>query len=41
MQQKIGDIALFMGPSQVGGKDELLNIIVEFIDGAKKRWLKT
>ena len=37
MPKKIGNIELYMGPSQVGGKDNLLSAIVEFIDGAKKR----
>ena len=37
MPKKIGNIELFMGPSQVGDKDELLGTIVECIDGAQKR----
>lgn len=34
---KVGNIELYMGPHQVGGDDDLLDTIVRFIDGAKKR----
>jgi phosphatidylserine/phosphatidylglycerophosphate/cardiolipin synthase-like enzyme len=37
MPQKIGNIELYMGPHQLGGPDNLLDTIVEFIDGAQKR----
>jgi phosphatidylserine/phosphatidylglycerophosphate/cardiolipin synthase-like enzyme len=37
MPEKIGNIELYMGPSQLGGKDDLLSTIVKFIDDAKKR----
>lgn len=37
MPEKIGNIELYMGPSEVGGKDNLLNPIVEFINKAQKR----
>lgn len=37
MAQKVGNIEIYMGPHQIGGADDLLSIIVNFIDGAKKR----
>lgn len=40
MPEKIGrNIELYMGPKQIGGPDDLLEPIVKFIDGAKKRLL--
>ncbi|MCH7940004.1 MAG: phospholipase, partial [Candidatus Marinimicrobia bacterium] len=32
-----GNIELYMGPSQLGAPDNLQDVIVGFIDGAKKR----
>ncbi len=37
MPKKIGNIELYMGPKQVGAKDDLLSPIVDFMDGAQKR----
>ena len=37
MPKTIGNIELYMGPQQLGGPDNLLQAIVEFIDGAQKR----
>lgn len=37
MPLKIGNIELYMGPKQLGGNDDLLNPIVEFIDRAQKK----
>lgn len=37
MPEKVGNIELYMGPQEVGGKDNLLDTIVEFINGAEKR----
>ncbi len=37
MPEKIGNIELYMGPCQLGGDDDLLSTIIEFIDGAQKR----
>jgi len=37
MPQKIGNVELYMGPKEVGGKDDLCDAIVKFIDGAKKK----
>ncbi len=37
MPEKIGNIELYMGPEQLGGKDNLLDTIVQFIDGAKSK----
>ncbi|MFC1781783.1 phospholipase D-like domain-containing protein [Planctomycetota bacterium] len=37
MPRKIGDVELYMGPKEVGGKDDLCETIVKFIDGAKKK----
>lgn len=37
MPQKIGDIELYVGPHQLNEKDNLLDTIVDFIDGAGKR----
>lgn len=37
MPKTIGNIELYMGPDTVGGKDNLLNPIIDFIDGAQKR----
>ena len=37
MPQKIGNVELYMGPKEVGGKDDLCETIVKFIDGAKKK----
>ena len=34
---KIGNVELYMGPKEVGGKDDLCETIVKFIDGAKKK----
>ena len=36
MPKKIGNIEVYMGPSEVGSPDNLLNPIIDFIDGAKK-----
>jgi phosphatidylserine/phosphatidylglycerophosphate/cardiolipin synthase-like enzyme len=37
MPLTVGNIELYMGPHQVGGPDNLLEAIVNFIDGAQKR----
>lgn len=37
MAIQVGNIRLFMGPHQLGGEDNLLDVIVDFIDGAQKR----
>ncbi|MFC1785678.1 phospholipase D-like domain-containing protein [Candidatus Neomarinimicrobiota bacterium] len=37
MPKSIGNVKLYMGPDMVGGKDNLLNPIIDFIDGAQKR----
>lgn len=37
MPKLVGNILLYMGPDTVGGKDNLLNPIIDFINGAKKR----
>ena len=37
MPKAIGNIELFMGPHQLGGPDNLQEVIVNFIDGAQKR----
>lgn len=37
MPKVIGNIEIFMGPHQLGGPDNLLDVIVNFIDGAEKR----
>lgn len=37
MPQIIGNIELYMGPGELGGPDDLLAAIVNFIDGAQKR----
>jgi phosphatidylserine/phosphatidylglycerophosphate/cardiolipin synthase-like enzyme len=37
MSKKVGNIEIFMGPVQKGGADNLLETIVEFIDGSTKR----
>ena len=37
MSIKEGNIELHMGPSQLGAPDNLQDVIVGFIDGAKKR----
>jgi phosphatidylserine/phosphatidylglycerophosphate/cardiolipin synthase-like enzyme len=37
MAEKIGNIELYMGPNQLGAKDDLLRAIVGFIDGAQER----
>ena len=37
MPKKVGNIEIYMGPHQVGAKDDLLGTIVSFIDNAKKR----
>lgn len=37
MSKKVGNIELYMGPSQLGGDDDLQSTIVKFIDGAQKR----
>jgi phosphatidylserine/phosphatidylglycerophosphate/cardiolipin synthase-like enzyme len=39
MPKVIGDIELFMGPHQLGGPDNLQDVIVNFIEGAQKRLL--
>ncbi|MEO1033523.1 MAG: phospholipase D-like domain-containing protein [Bacteroidota bacterium] len=36
MPKKIGNIEIYMGPSQIGSPDNLLNPIIDFIDGAQK-----
>lgn len=37
MPEKVGNIEIYMGPHQIGGQDDLLKTIVDFIDGAKKK----
>ena len=37
MPKTIGKIELYMGPHQLSGDDNLLDVIVKFIDKAKKR----
>jgi phosphatidylserine/phosphatidylglycerophosphate/cardiolipin synthase-like enzyme len=37
MPEKVGNIELYMGPSQVDGPDDLLKTIVDFIDKAEKK----
>jgi len=37
MPKTIGNIEIFMGPHQLGGPDNLQEVIVNFIDGAQKR----
>jgi len=37
MPKVIGNIEIFMGPHQLGGPDNLQDVIVNFIDGAQKR----
>lgn len=37
MPEKVGNIEVYMGPHQLGGQDDLLKTIVDFIDGAQKR----
>jgi len=37
MPKVIGNIEIFMGPHQLGGPDNLQEVIVNFIDGAHKR----
>lgn len=37
MAKKIGNIELYMGPSDVGGPDDLEKVIVDFIDKTNKR----
>lgn len=37
MPKTIGNIELYMGPATLGGKDNLLDPIVNFIDGAQKK----
>jgi len=37
MPKAIGNIEIFMGPHQLGGPDNLQEVIVNFIDGAQKR----
>jgi len=37
MPKVIGNIEIFMGPQQLGGPDNLQEVIVNFIDGAQKR----
>lgn len=37
MPKKIGNVELYMGPRELGGPDNLLDTIVGFIDGAKKK----
>ena len=37
MSVKIGNIEVYMGPTKVGGPDDLKQAIVNFIDGATKR----
>lgn len=36
MPLKIGNVSLYMGPTQVGGPDDLQATIISFIDGASK-----
>ena len=37
MPKKVGNIELYMGPSQLEAEDDLLTPIVDFIDGAQKK----
>ena len=37
MSEKVGNIEFFAGPEEVGAPDNLENVIIKFIDGAKKR----
>lgn len=37
MPKKVGSVELYMGPRQLGAGDNLLQTIVDFIDGAQKR----
>lgn len=37
MAMILGDLELYMGPQQVGGPDDLKQVIVDFIDGAERR----
>ena len=37
MGVKIGDVEIYMGPKEVGAPDDLRKVIVDFIDGAKKK----
>lgn len=37
MPRKIGNVELYMGPTEVGGHDDLCDAIVRFIDGAKRK----
>jgi len=39
MAKIIGNIELYMGPNQLGGPDNLEEVIVQFIDGAQERLL--
>ena len=37
MPVKVGKVEMYMGPSNVGGPDDLENAIVDFINGAQKK----
>lgn len=37
MSSKVGDIEFYAGPHHVGGPDDLEKVVVDFIDGTKKR----
>ena len=39
MSKRAGNIELYMGPAELGGPDNLLDTIVKFISGAKKKLL--
>ena len=39
MPRTIGNIEIYMGPNQLGGPDNLQDVIVNFIDGAQKQLL--
>ena len=37
MPEKVGKLEVYMGPHHVGAPDDLLDVIVKFIDGAKRK----
>jgi phosphatidylserine/phosphatidylglycerophosphate/cardiolipin synthase-like enzyme len=37
MPQKVGDVELYMGPTEVGGPDDLKKAVLDFINGARRR----
>jgi phosphatidylserine/phosphatidylglycerophosphate/cardiolipin synthase-like enzyme len=37
MPQKVGNVELYMGPTAVGGPDDLKKVLIDFIDGATRR----